>query len=266
MTYEVDRTHSIIDTHIHLDQYDAAEQKNIIDDLETPTSNLTDLISISMNLASSLHNLKLSEAHSGVHPAFGFHPEQAAPTDSVLQELISFMEINQNKMVAIGEVGLPYYMRKSNPTLQLEPYTQTLEVFIRKASTWNKPIVLHSVYEDADTTCDLLEKHSVEKAHFHWFKGSVSTTQRMISNGYFISVTPDCVYEHEIQSLIGLFPIEQIMIETDGPWPFSGPFENQITHPKMMHPSIATIAYIKKMNLNDVYEQIYANTKSFYNL
>ncbi|WP_438312793.1 TatD family hydrolase [Sporosarcina sp. FA9] len=265
MNYEVNRTHSIIDAHIHLDQYDATGQKTIIDYLEAPASDLTDVISISMNLASSIRNLKLSEAHSGVHSAFGFHPEQDIPTESELQELISFMELNKNKMVAIGEVGLPYYMKESNPALPLEPYIEALELFIRKAGAWNKPIVLHSVYEDADTTCDLLERHSLKKAHFHWFKGSVSTIERMIENGYFISVTPDSVYEQEIQSLIKRYPIEQMMVETDGPWPFTGPFRNQVTHPKMLHRSIATIAYIKKMDLNDVYEKVYGNTKTFYN-
>ncbi|MFD1927777.1 TatD family hydrolase [Sporosarcina siberiensis] len=266
MTYEVNRARSIIDAHSHLDQYDGTVRKMIIDYLESPTSELTDVISISMNLPSSIHNLKLSESHKGIHSAFGFHPEQNAPSESELQELISFMELNKNKMVAIGEVGLPYYLKESNIDLPLEPYIEALEVFIRKASDWNKPIVLHSIYEDAVTTCDFLERHSVKKAHFHWFKGSVSTLERMIENGYFISVTPDCVYEQEIQSLIELYPIEQMMIETDGPWPFTGPFENQVTHPKMMHQSIATIAYIKKMDLNDVYEQIYGNTKTFYNL
>ena len=56
--------------------------------------------------------MKLAEIHSGIHPAFGYHPEQEPPSDEVLQELFSFMEINQDQMVAIGEVGLPYYLRE----------------------------------------------------------------------------------------------------------------------------------------------------------
>ena len=95
-------------------------------------------------------------------------------------------------------------------------------------------------------------------------KESQSTVERMIRNGYYVSVTPDCVYEQEIQMLIEQYPIERLMVETDGPWPFSGPFEKEMTHPSMMHQSIATIASLKKMDLRDVYEQIYDNTKRFY--
>jgi TatD DNase family protein len=264
MNYEVDDKHSIIDAHIHLDQYDNSEQRTIIDYLERPSSALKGLISVSMDLVSSINNLKLAEIHSGIYPAFGYHPEQEPPSDEVLQELFSFMQRNKDQMVAIGEVGLPYYLKEKNPALQLEPYIEVLEAFIGKAKTWNKPLVLHAVYKDAETVCEMLEKHSVSKAHFHWFKGAQSTVERMIRNGYYVSVTPDCVYEQEIQMLIEQYPIERLMVETDGPWPFSGPFENEMTHPSMMHQSISMIASLKKMESRDVYRHIYANTNRFY--
>ncbi len=264
MNYEVNDKLAIIDAHIHLDQYDNSEQRTIIDYLERPSSALEGLISVSMDLASSINIMKLAEAHSGIHPAFGYHPEQEPPSAEVLQELFSFMQINKDRMVAIGEVGLPYYLRDKNPALQLEPYIEALEAFIGKAKTWNKPLVLHAVYEDAETVCDMLEKHSVNKAHFHWFKGAHSTVERMIRNGYYVSITPDCIYEQEIQMLIEQYPIERLMVETDGPWPFSGPFENEMTHPSMMHQSISKIASLKKMDSRDVYRHMYDNTKRFY--
>lgn len=264
MNYEENDQLPIIDSHIHLDQYDIAGQRTIIDDLESSSSTLSGLISVSMDLTSSINNLKLAESHSGIHPAFGYHPEQEPPSDTVLQELFSFMHIHIDKMVAIGEVGLPYYLKKKNPDLQLEPYKEVLEVFIRQANTWNKPIVLHAVYEDAETVCDLLEKYSVDKAHFHWFKGAASTVERMIHNGYYVSVTPDCVYEPEIQLLIEQYPVERLLVETDGPWPFTGPFEHTMTHPNMMHHSIAKIASVKNMDCRDVYRQVYDNTKRLY--
>lgn len=264
MSYEAELKRGMMDAHIHLDRYDKSEQKTIIDYLEQPSSELHGVITVSMDLASSINNLKLAETHSGIYPAFGYHPEQELPSDDALQELFSYMEINKEKMVAVGEVGLPYYVRDKEPALQLEPYIELLDAFIDRAKAWDKPIILHAVYEDAATVCDLLEKHSVEKAHFHWFKGPSSTIERMIDNGYYVSVTPDCVYEVEIQKLITRYPIKRLMIETDGPWPFSGPFENSMTHPNMMHHSVLTIARLKEMDLNAVYRQLYDNTKGFY--
>ena len=49
MNYEVDAKLPIIDAHIHLDQYDKAEQKIIIDYLERPSSELHGMITVSMD-------------------------------------------------------------------------------------------------------------------------------------------------------------------------------------------------------------------------
>lgn len=264
MNFEANRTKPIIDAHIHLDQYSKSEQQTIIAYLERPLSDLHSVITVSMDYKSCVENLQLAETYTGIHAAFGYHPEQALPSDKELQQLFSFMEMNKEQMVAIGEVGLPYYLRQEQTALQLEPYIEMFEAFIQRAKNWDKPIILHAVYEDANIACDLLEKYAINKAHFHWFKGAPSTVERMIRNGYYISVTPDCVYETEIQQLIARYPIDRLMVETDGPWPFAGPFEGQMTHPRMIHESIAMIAAIKKMDIHEIYACIYDNTRRFY--
>lgn len=72
-----------------------------------------------------------------------------------------------------------------------------LDLFIQKAVELDKPVALHAIYDDAPVVCDLLEKHSAAKAHFHWFKGDRKTAERMVGNGYFVSVTPDVLYREK---------------------------------------------------------------------
>jgi TatD DNase family protein len=72
------------------------------------------------------------------------------------------------------------------------------------------------------------------------------------------------LYEREIQELTAFFPIQQLMVETDGPWPFEGPFAGQLTHPLMIHQSIVKIAKIKQVELEHVYKTIFQNTVQFY--
>ncbi|GAA0446552.1 MAG: TatD family hydrolase [Bacillota bacterium] len=254
----------IIDAHIHLDMYTQEEQTEIIKSLKR--HHVSSLISVSNNLASSISNLRLAERCSAVKPAFGFHPEQEIPNDNDIADLIQFIDSNLDRAIAVGEVGLPYYKRQENSNLMVKPYIELLELFIRKAKEWNKPIVLHAVYDDATIACDLLEKYSITNAQFHWFKGDKPTMERMSQNGYFISITPDVMYEREINQLVNKYPITHMMVETDGPWQFAGPFINQLTHPKMIHKSIKQIATIKKMPLPDVQEQLYVNTSQFFHL
>lgn len=255
---------SIIDSHIHFDQYSESTRSTILKDLQA--YKVEALICVSTNLASSQKNLALAEMDKRLKPAFGFHPEQELPSDSEVSQLCTFLNKHKHQMVAIGEVGLPYYLRFEHPKIQIEPYIELLEVFIKKASELNKPIILHAVYDDAPLVCDLLEKHSVTKAHFHWFKGDEKTVQRMIQNGYYISVTPDCLYETEIQQLIKAYPLANLMVETDGPWPFEGLFQDTVTHPKMIHVSVQKIAEIKNIQVERVYEELYKSTTKFYGL
>ena len=78
---------------------------------------------------------------------------------------MNWMKENLHEMIAVGEVGLPYYLHKENP-FPIEGYIQRLETFISFAKRVQKPIILHAVYEDAPLVCDLLEKHSIEKGSF----------------------------------------------------------------------------------------------------
>lgn len=254
----------IIDAHIHLDLYEKDDQKLIIQDLDT--YKVETLISVSENLISAKANLRLSKEDSKIKPAFGFHPEQTLPTQSEIIDIQNFIEENQNRMIAVGEVGLPYYLRQEDPSISIKPYQEILELFIKQAVKLDKPVIFHAVYEDAPIVCTMLEKYSFKKAHFHWFKGDGQTIERMIQNGYFISITPDVIYEKEIQQLVNRYPLRLMMVETDGPWGFDGPFKGKVTHPKMIHQIVREIAFIKEEDIRMVYGTLYENTKQFYNL
>jgi TatD DNase family protein len=253
----------LIDSHIHLDQYKDPDILELVEDSEIEA-----LISVSFHLESCKKNLSLSNRYPKVKPAFGYHPEQPLPTDKELDVLVTWIRHHQSSMVAIGEVGLPYYRRKKGhvSNTQKGHYIELLETFVRLGKELDMPIVLHAVYEDAPLVCDLLEKYSFQKVHFHWFKGDRKTVSRMKKNGYFISVTPDITYEEEIQQLAQSYPIEQLMVETDGPWPFEGIFEGKMTQPSMMNESIKTIAGLKNQPVGDVFQAVNSNSKMFYTL
>lgn len=256
----------MIDAHIHLDRY----RDNEIELILEGTDSIEALLSVSFDLESCKRNLQLSRKYQKIKPLYGFHPEQSLPTEDEFDTLIKWIVQHQAEMIAIGEVGLPYYLREdqkvSRSRSQYGKYIDYLETFLKIARKWNKPIALHAVYDDAPIVCDLLEKHSVTKAHFHWFKGDEKTISRMIEAGYFISVTPEIVYKEKIQKLVQTYPLTKMMIETDGPWPFEGPFLGKMTHPDMMMHSISVIAKIKNLSEEEVSERLLENTKAFYGI
>ncbi|WP_301109940.1 TatD family hydrolase [Sporosarcina sp.] len=252
----------VIDAHIHLDMYNDDERALILKELEGHSVDA--LVAVSNDLASSCRQLEFARIDSRIKPAIGWHPEQNVPGEEEIQAILKLIDENQHGLTAIGEVGLPYYLRQEKPKLKLAAYVEVLETFIRKAAHTKLPIVLHAVYEDAEVVCDLLEAHSITHAHFHWFKGEDAVLQRILANGYMVSVTPEVLYREKIQRVVEQTPLSQLMVETDGPWPFEERFSGHMTHPSMMHDSIQKIADIKRMNEDEVYQSIYETTKEFY--
>ncbi|ALS20475.1 TatD family hydrolase [Paenibacillus naphthalenovorans] len=259
----------IIDAHVHLDLYEPAVLEKLLQSCDL--YRIQGLLTVSMNAESCLRNLRLKrQLPHAVFPAFGYHPEQAPPAEEDMENLFEWMDRHRDEMVAIGEIGLPYYMRKAAENrgehFNDEPYLLLLERFVQLAVRLDKPVVLHAVYEDAERVCDLLEKQGAEKAHFHWFKGSGKTMARMMKRGYYVSVTPDVVYKPEIQAVVRAYPLELLMVETDGPWPFRGVFEGQTTHPRMIRESIRQISMLKGMPEQEAAMVLFENTRRFYNL
>lgn len=259
----------MIDAHIHLDQYEDHVLSSLLEGL--PAQGIESLIAVSMNLASSKRTRELAASYPGlVKPAYGFHPEQALPAEEELNALLKWITDHADNMVAIGEIGLPYYSRAEAAARgegwEMEPYLGLLDRLLGLAARLGKPVVLHAVYEDAWTVCDLLEQHGLTQAHFHWFKGPAATVDRMINCGYYISFTPDILYEPEIQELARRYPPELVMAETDGPWPFEGPFTGRTTHPAMVHDVAAAWGALHGYSVPEAQALLTANTQRFYGL
>ncbi|KAI7258474.1 hypothetical protein KC345_g10548 [Hortaea werneckii] len=236
-----------------------------------PEQGIESLIAVSMNLASCIRSKGIADRYPGlVKPAYGFHPEQPLPADEELAALLEWIGRHAGDMIAIGEIGLPYYSRSEDmergEAWDTAAYIKLLDRLLGLAARLAKPVVLHAVYEDAWTACDLLEQHNITRAHFHWFKGPAETVDRMISRGYYISFTPDILYEQEIEDLARRYPPELVMAETDGPWPFEGPFTGFATHPVMVHEVAAAWGALHGYSISQAKEILTANTVRFYGL
>lgn len=259
-----------IDAHIHLDKYEGERLDEALAELGREDG-VAAAVAVSVSLDSCKANRALAKRHPGrVYAAYGFHPEQPIPPDAELDRLFAWIEANADTAAAIGEVGLPYYRRQEaeekGERFDLAPYVELLDRFAALAVRLDVPLALHCVYDDAPVACGILEKRGVKKAHFHWYKGDERTTARIAANGWFISLTPDVAYEAEIRRLAAGFPLSQLMVETDGPWPYEGQFAGRMTVPSMTRDAVAEIAAIRGMETEEAARIIYGNTVRFYGM
>ena len=253
----------VIDSHIHLDGYDESERKEIIDSLEN--NNIQGLIAVSNDLKSLKKLMKIANHNEFVKPCAGYHPEQELPNLLQTEVLFDYIKTNHESIYGIGEVGLPYYLQENDKFFNKDPYIYLLEKFITLAKELDKPLNIHAVYEDTKVVCELLEKHDYHKAHFHWAKTDFNTLELMVKKGYMISITPDIIYKERTRELVKFYPLDLMMVETDGPWRYEH-LDKAITQPKMLYDIIEQIAHIKNSTQLNVEQQILKNTKQFYKL
>jgi TatD DNase family protein len=250
----------LFDAHIHLEQYAEEEAAAFCRD-----SRVAGLIAVSVDLASSRRTLALKRRFpQKVFAACGFHPEQN-PAD--IGPLVEWIRRYAAEIDAIGEIGLPYYLRKkareSGQPFDEESYLHILRTMLRLAKELKKPVILHAVYEDTARVCDLLEEFEIKKAHFHWIKTDSATLKRMARAGYLVSFTPEIVYREKTARIAASYPLSLIMAETDGPWPFAGPFSGMRTTPSLLQAVIDRIAALRKLDNDQVAEQLLQNTVRF---
>ncbi|SEM90999.1 TatD family hydrolase [Lihuaxuella thermophila] len=250
----------LFDAHIHLEQYGEEEAAAFCRD-----SRVYGLIAVSMDLVSSRRTLALKRRFpQKVFAACGFHPEQK-PVE--IGPLVEWIRQNEAEIDAIGEIGLPYYLRQkareSGQPFDERNHLHILRTLLCLAKELKKPVILHAVYEDTARVCDLLEEYGIDQAHFHWIKTDSVTLERMARAGYMVSFTPEIVYRQKTANIAAAYPLSLIMAETDGPWPFAGPFSGMRTTPFLLHAVIERIAALHKMDSDQAAEQLLQNTIRF---
>lgn len=106
----------------------------------------------------------------------------------------------------------------------------------------------------------------MRRAVFHWHKSDEATTREIIKAGYFISLTPEVVYRDRDQELAALVPLDQMMVETDGPWPYGGSFEGKATEPCFLADVVSAMATIRGNSVDTIAHALAANAKTLFGI
>lgn len=235
----------MFDAHLHLEQYPEDEVDRLIEQWQE--AGIEGVVAVSTDLASSYKTLELKQRHPAfIYAAVGHHPEQNPPDEADANELLALMKCEREQISAIGEVGLPHYTIDQMDKKAVESYHSLLTSFAKTANRLQLPVALHAVHEQTQPVLDILQTEKVEHAHFHWLKTDEQSLQKVFDSGYSMSLTPEVCYRKRDQKLAVMAPGEQLMIETDGPWSFSGPFEGIQTTPLLLKDVINKIAQLRE--------------------
>ncbi|WGE72391.1 TatD family hydrolase [Actinobacillus equuli subsp. haemolyticus] len=247
----------MFDSHIHLDQLEANQIEQIVSD---PL--LQGVLAVSTDLMSAETLLALKQQFPKIQIAAGFHPEQVLIDEKQQQALFDWIVKNRANLTAIGEVGLPHYLKRENPKLDYQPYLALLEQFVALSKRLNLPLNLHIVHDDVAIMLDLLEKYQIQHAHFHWFKTDDDSLERFLRTPYFASVTPDILWNPKTQKIAQKLPLDRLLIETDSPWQYES-LEN-VSISQQLQVILAQLEKLRAESESTIHSQIRRNYQWLY--
>ncbi|MCM3761758.1 TatD family hydrolase [Alkalihalobacillus oceani] len=254
----------MIDAHIHLDDYPLQTLTEQIERWQQ--AGITGVIAVAKNLASSYQTLTLQQRFPDfVHACIGFHPEFPLPGARDFAEWRRLLQTERSQITAIGEIGLPHYELANLPD-QLEDHLTFVGQVLDDAVTHELPVALHAVHDKAAPMLQLLQAKGITNAHFHWLKAPPAVVRQIAAAGYYISLTPEVCYRQRDQQLARLVPARQLLIETDGPWRYDGPFYGQETTPLLLQSVIQQLAALFDTTESTIRSQTVHNTQSCYQL
>ncbi len=202
----------LIDTHCHLDlpQFDADRSAVLA---RSRRNGVCGIVVPGIAAGGWPGLLELCAAHADLYPALGMHPvfigRHRTAHLTQLEQLAK-----DTKPIAIGEIGLDYYIHDLDRTTQQRWFEAQLEV----ARLHALPVLLH-VRKAHDQVLDTLRRIRVVGGIAHAFNGSLEQAGRYLDLGFKLGFGGMLTYQRStrLRKLGQALPIDALVLETDAP-------------------------------------------------
>ena len=242
------------DTHCHIFKEDYENQEEILKNLNK--NNIKRIIINGYNDKTNKEVINLTKKYKNVYGTLGFHPNNI---NELMPDSLKFIEenINKDKILGIGEIGLDYYRNKENKEKQKELLIKLLNL----ATTYNKPVIIHN-RESTDDLLKLLKEYNL-KGIIHSFSGSYETAIEFIKLGYKLGINGIVTFKNtKLPEILSKIPLENILLETDSPYITPEPIRGKQNEPKNLIHIANKLSNIYNLNLEELSIQLEKNYKN----
>ena len=257
----------MIDTHCHLHDpvfADLGETLRV-----ALTHDVWGVIGVGVDPDTNARTLTAASSYpKAVWPCLGFHPDRPELDDETLERVLAQLHEHHARIVALGEVGLPWYSLegRADAAVLMTRGRSRLDRLLEVAARYDLPVALHAPYGAAVGAFEALKRHGIERAVFHWHKAPPDITRAIVDAGYFVSVGPEVVYRERDRALVYDTALESLLVESDGPWRYRGEFEGMPSGPWLASRVAEEVAKIKGLPVDDVMFQLSENTCRLFDL
>ena len=252
----------LFDTHAHMDD------RAFDEDRETLLSQLPDrgiglLMNPGCSLASSRNATALAKQYDYIYAAVGSHPDAADEvTPEVLEEYRELCRKNE-KIRAIGEIGLDYHYEDIPRARQQEAF----RVQMALAQELGLPVIVHEreAHEDG---MKIVEEFPGVTGVFHCYSGSAEMAKWLIARGWYIGFTGVLTFKNARKAVetAAAIPLERIVLETDCPYMSPEPFRGKRNDPGRLYRMAEALAQIRGLPVEEIHRITMENGNRLYRI
>ncbi len=221
----------LIDTHAHLFYPNFEED---LDDVinNARTAGIEYILVPATDLPTSIKTVELCRKYPAVYGAVGVHPHETKDWDPAMIQQIEELAAN-DKIVAIGEIGLDYHYDFSPKEKQIEAFKAQLELAVKLG----KPVVIHNRESDEDMMSIIRDFCGTGlKAQFHCFNGTLEDALELQDMNHFISFTGNITFKKAdaLNEILSKISLDNLLLETDSPFMTPEPFRGKRNEPSYL--------------------------------
>ena len=195
-----------------------------------------------------------------MYAAVGIHPENLEGLREDYLDTLANLYKSNEKVVAIGEIGLDYYW-----DIPKEPQLKVFEDQLKLSLELDAPVVIHDREAHADTM-RILKKYTPKKVLLHCYSGSREMLKEVINLGAYISLGGVVTFKNarvpvEVAESV---PLERLLLETDCPYLAPVPFRGKRNSSEKIACTAERIAEIKGMDTQVLIDACAKNSEEFF--
>ena len=193
----------------------------------------------------------------------GIHPNVDRTEIITIEELINLA--SHDKVIAIGETGLDYFLNAVKSEWQRESFRTHIEV----AKQFKKPLIVHTRAACSDTM-DILEQEDAKKVGgiIHCFTEDWETAKRALDIGFYISLSGIVTFKNAmaLQNIVKKLPLDRMLIETDAPYLAPVPYRGKINRPAFVKYIAKFIAELRGETIENIAIETSYNFKKLFSI
>lgn len=244
----------IIDSHAHL-LSEGVDSEGIINNMKA--DGLEKIITIGTKVDDCEKGVDLAKQNKDVYVTVGIHPEYADEATDEQLDIIDLLAQNE-KVVAIGEIGLDYHYTQDNKQKQKDLLIKQIMI----AKKHNLPICIHTRDAKEDTYKILSEykNHIIFPSVMHCFSEDKEYALKFLELGFYLSFAGNITFKKSDRSFLKDIPLDKILVETDSPYLSPEPLRGRKNEPKNANYTALKIADTLEMDVDEFKNKTVENT------